>query len=38
MMTLERTRATRKSAYAEKLITAEEAAAKIKSGDDVVVA
>jgi acyl-CoA hydrolase len=38
MMTLEKTRPARASAYAEKLITAEEAAAKIKSGDDVIVA
>lgn len=36
--TLERPAVTRAGAYAEKLITAEEAAAKIKSGDDVVVA
>ncbi|OGR64406.1 MAG: acetyl-CoA hydrolase [Elusimicrobia bacterium GWB2_63_22] len=38
MTTAEKTRVTRASAYADKLITAEEAAAKIKSGDDVVVA
>jgi len=38
MMTLEKTRPAPKSVYGEKLITAEEAAAKIKSGDDVVVA
>jgi acyl-CoA hydrolase len=37
-MTLERPAVTRRSAYAEKLISAEEAAARIKSGDDVVVA
>ena len=38
MITAELNKVTRKSAYAEKLITAEEAAAKIKSGDDVIVA
>ena len=38
MITAEKTARTRKSAYAEKLITADEAASKIKSGDDVVVA
>ncbi|MDD2805106.1 MAG: acetyl-CoA hydrolase/transferase C-terminal domain-containing protein [Elusimicrobiales bacterium] len=37
-MTLEKPAVTRKSAYADKLITAEAAAAKIKTGDDVVVA
>ncbi len=36
--TLDRPAAARKSVYAGKLITAEEAASKIKSGDDVVVA
>ncbi|MDA8244387.1 MAG: 4-hydroxybutyrate--acetyl-CoA CoA transferase [Elusimicrobia bacterium] len=35
---LERTTSAEKSGYAGKLITAEEAASKIKSGDDVVVA
>ncbi len=38
MLTAERKRADRKSAYSEKVITADEAAAKINSGDDVVVA
>jgi acyl-CoA hydrolase len=38
MNTAKRRPQTHKSAYAQKLITAEEAAAKIKSGDDVVVA
>jgi acyl-CoA hydrolase len=38
MMTLEKAKPARKSAYADKLITADEAAAKIKSGDDVIVA
>jgi acyl-CoA hydrolase len=38
MMTAELAAVTRKSAYADKLITADEAAAKIKSGDDVIVA
>ena len=38
MITAERAGITRKSAYSDKLITADEAAAKIKSGDDVIVA
>lgn len=37
-MTIETPGVSRKSAYAQKLVTAEEAAAMIKSGDDVVVA
>jgi acyl-CoA hydrolase len=36
--TMEKSAVNRKRAYSEKLITAEEAAAKINSGDDVVVA
>ncbi len=38
MITAERKKAARKSAYADKLISADEGAALIKSGDDVVVA
>jgi len=38
MITMEKTKQAPESAYAGKLITADEAAAKIKTGDDVVVA